>query len=64
MADWIVLDEFHLTMSAPSTLRETECDAIYRRLDSKRLHQRLRVAVRQMLRQDRRLLPIRIRLSR
>jgi hypothetical protein len=64
MADLIGMDEFHLTILAPSTLRETDYNAIHRSLNSKRLHERLRVAVRQVLHRYRPLLRVRVRLSR
>ena len=64
MARLIVLDEFHLTMLAPSTLREAEYRAIKRSLNSKRLHERMRAAVRHILHQYRALLAVRVRVSR
>ena len=64
MAEFILMDEFHLTVLAPTTLREVEYNAIQRSLNSKRLHERMRAAVRQVLHQYRPLLRVRVRLSR
>lgn len=64
MAAFIVMDEFHLTILAPSHLREAEYDAIQRSLNSKRLHARLRAAVLQVLHAQRPLVRVRLRLSR
>ena len=41
MAKLILMDEFHLTLLAPSHLREAEYNAIHRSLNSKRLHERI-----------------------
>jgi hypothetical protein len=64
MAAYLVMDEFHLTILAPSHLREAEYNAIHRSLNSKRLHARLSSAVRQVLHVQRPLMRVRIRLSR
>lgn len=64
MARFITMDEFHVTILAPPTLREADYNAIHRSLDSKRLHGRMRAAVRQVLHQHRPLLRVHLRLSR
>lgn len=64
MANYILMDEFHLTILVPSHLRDAEYDAIHRSLSSKRLHARLSRAVRQVLHAQRPLVRVRIRLSR
>jgi F0F1-type ATP synthase epsilon subunit len=64
MAGLITMDEFHVTILVPSTLREADYNAIQRSLNSKRLHERMRAAVRHVLHQYRALLRVRVRLSR
>jgi hypothetical protein len=43
------MDEFHLNFLAPDKLPEVEYAAIYRGLNSRRLHERLRGPFRQVL---------------
>ena len=64
MARLLVMDEFHLTVLAPQRLPEAEYNAIHRQLNSKRLHERLRAAVRHVLVQYRPLLKVHVRISR
>ena len=64
MATVIVVDEFHVTISAPRTLPETEFVAIYQTLNSKRFQADLRRAVRTVCRQYPDLANVRVTLSR
>ncbi len=64
MAAFIVLDEFHLTISAPANLPEAEYETMHRSLNSRRLYARITAAVRHILYRSPALLKVRIRLSR
>jgi hypothetical protein len=46
MADFLVMDELHLTILAPGKVRDAEYDAIHHSLNSRRLHQCMLGAVR------------------
>ena len=63
MSDYVLFDEFHLTILAPKDLEDSACTAIQRTLEGQSFHSALRRAVRQVLRQYPDLDPIRIRLS-
>ncbi len=64
MARLILLDEFHLSILAPPNLPQAQYEALVRALNSRRLHQALRAAVRHFLSQRRVLRLVRLRLSR
>ena len=64
MAKFLVVDEFHLTISAPRDLAETEYSAIRRTLDAARFQAKLRRAIRIVCSQHADLRKVRITLSR
>jgi hypothetical protein len=64
VADLTVMDELHLTVLAPHDLREAEYDAIQQGQNSRRLHERIRGAVRLVLHRRRSLAKVRVRVSR
>ena len=64
MAQFVLLDEFHVTVFVPQGLPETEVDAISRTLDSARFQVRLLRAVRAVFRKARSLRKARGRLKR
>ena len=64
MPQLIQFDEFHLTLLVPDRLLEAEAATIKKVLDGKRFQQRLRRAVREVLRSYRTLRNVRVRLSR
>ena len=59
-----LMEEFHLSVFAPSGLPKTEYDAIHRALHSARLQTHLRNAVREVFRQRSALKKTQIRISR
>ncbi len=64
MAKHILLDEFHLTVTAPQGLEEAEYLAMRRVLDAKRFQTALRRAIRAVFRQQADFRKARLTLSR
>jgi hypothetical protein len=64
LANYIIMEEFHLTVSAPPDLPKRGYDAIVRALDDPRLHVGLRRAVRELFSRHPGLRPVKVRLTR
>ena len=64
MRKFLVVDEFHLTVSAPRTLPDSAVGSIRRTLDGPRFRAALRRAVRGVFRRHPPLAAVRITLSR
>ena len=64
MAKRLLMEEYHLTVFAPSGFREAEYRAVRRALDSRRLRLELGRAVRQVFHRYPALQQVRMQLSR
>ncbi len=64
MAKAILMEEFHLTVFAPSGLPETEYNAIHRALNTTRFRASLGRAAREAFRNDPALAGVRVTLTR
>lgn len=64
MAKMILIDEFHVTISAPSGLPTREHIAIRRTLDDAKFQEQVRRALRVVIRRWKALARIRVKLSR
>jgi len=64
MAKLILMDEFHVTASAPGGLRESQYQAMRRALDGAALHADVVAAVRAVFRRYPALRRVRVRVSR
>jgi hypothetical protein len=63
MSNYLLFDEFRLTVLVPKNLEDAACVAIQQTLEGQSFRSALRQAVRQLIRQYPDLNPIRIRLS-
>lgn len=63
MSNYLLFDEFRLTVLVPKDLEDTACAAIQRTLEGPSFRSALRRAIRQVIRQYPDLDPLRIRLS-
>ena len=63
MADYILVDEWHVSFRIPNDLDDTAYDAIGRILDSRQFPKAFRRAIRAIVRPYRERAPVRIRLS-
>jgi len=64
VAKLIVMDEFHVTLSASRGLPEAAYSAIHRALDEPRFHTQLKRAIRDVMRRYPALGSVRVRLTR
>jgi len=64
MTKMILIDEFHLSVSVPRGLPEPEYRTIRHSLDGRRFRVDLGRAIRQVIRRDRSLRKVRVRLTR
>jgi hypothetical protein len=63
MSDYVLLDEYHLSIRVPTDLDHDVCEAICRILESRRFRTALRRAVSEVIRQCPELAPVRVRIS-
>ncbi|HEY7425258.1 MAG TPA: hypothetical protein VH682_13585 [Gemmataceae bacterium] len=63
MNDHVLFEEFRLSFRVPKDLDDADSDAIRRILESRTFRAALRRAVRQLLRQNPDLHPVRVRIS-
>ena len=63
MGDYVLLDEFHLSIYIPTDLDDVACDAIRRILEGRQFQTALRRTVLQLVREYMELAPIRIRIA-
>jgi hypothetical protein len=63
MGDYVLLDEYHLSIRVPAELDDATCDGIRRILESRAFRNALLRAVSQVVRQYPELVSVRVRLS-
>jgi hypothetical protein len=63
MSDYVLLDEFHISIRVPADLDDTFCVAIRRILESRQFRTALRRAVREVVRQYPELASVRVSIS-
>ena len=64
MAKWVVIEEFHITISIPRTLPEAETDLVRQTLNARTFQTGLTQAIRDFIATESTLNGVRIRLSR
>ena len=63
MGDYVLFDEFRLSIRVPVDLDDASCDSIKRILESRQFRTELRRTVRELVRQYPELTPFRVRIS-
>lgn len=63
MGDYILLDEFQLSIRVPTNLDDAACDAIQRILESRRFRTELRGTIRELVRRYPALDPVQVHIS-
>lgn len=63
MADYVLLDEYHISIRVPKDLDDDACDAIRQILDSRTFRKALRRAVRQIVHTYPELTTVEVRIS-
>jgi hypothetical protein len=63
MGDYVLFEEFDLSIRVPADLDDAACDSIMQILESRRFRAELRRAVRKLVRQYPELALVRIRIS-